>query len=370
MMSAKSAIIIADTGYSQESLAGARNVLGFYDLVNRRIVVGNPYLTENDLNSLAGDPGGHGSIVLAKTRELAPDLPLVLIRAHDERIRSICTAWHYDGKPAADGWTEAYLWAVRLCQLHGLCSVSNFSFGRVYHAADGTGWDAYQINKVVGAGKPGHVAVAAAGPGDGRATHSSFTVLPGEPVYVQVKQEETTSYNFWSKSSCAADAYDSDDDWILEVWREGNLVFRQDSAYMGCNFWNRRKQIQFTVEGSGPVTLSVFRKSGAVADDEPAVERCFECWLTGEARFLNHVDETLVVEPAALPDVIAVGLMKGLYSPDQKLPGQKPDVLIPGDGPISFRLPEVVVKVARMLEENADLDSLQVKALLGKYPAL
>lgn len=371
MVSAKSAVIIADTGFSKQALAGAEHVLGVYDLVNRRIIVGNPYVTEEDLNSFAGDPNGHGSIILEATRRLAPDLPVVLIRSHDEQIRSICTSWH-DGKPAADGWPEAYLWAVRLCQLHGLCSVANFSFGRVYHAGDGSGWDAFQLNKVTGAGKTGHVAVAAAGPGDGRATHSAFAVASGATTCVEIRQEETTSYNFWSKQAATLPSEEkpeeesfSDNDWILEFWRDGHLIFRQDSAYMGCNFWNQRKQIQFTVEGPGMVTLAVSLKNGA-----KLTEQSFECWLTGEARFLDHVDETLVVEPAAFPAVIAVGLINGSYSPEQKLPGQKPDVLIPGDGPISFRLPEVVVKVARMLEENADLDSLQVKALLGKYPAL
>jgi len=76
------------------------------------------------------------------------------------------------------------------------------------------------------------------------------------------------------------------------------------------------------------------------------------------------------VEPAALPSVIAVGLKAGNYSSAQRLPGHKPDVLIDGGGPISFRLPEVVGKVRRILEDNPNLDALQVKALLGKYPVL
>ncbi len=357
----KAAVIIADTGFSADSLAGAKRVLGVYDLVNRRVVLGSPYVTDaTDIGAFAGDPSRHGSLVLEKTLALDPDVPLVLIRSHNPEEGIIRTGWQ-DGKPAQDGWTEAYLWAVRLCQLHGLASVANFSFGRVFHAADGTGWDAFQFAKVVGAGKPGHVIVAAAGPGDGRACHAAFTACAPAPTEVQVQQDGATSYNFWTKVASESDSKMSDpqDDWILEVWRDGRLVMRQDGAFVPVNFWNGRKQLQFSLEGTGNVTLSVRLKNGTSA------ERGFECWLaTGDARFLNHVDDTYIVEPAAFPSVIAVGFKAGRYSPDQEKPGHKPDVLLDGGGAISFRLPEVVVKVARMLEADPSLDALQVKDLL------
>jgi hypothetical protein len=367
METRKAAVIIADTGFSADSLAGAKRILGVYDLVQRRVILGNPYVTDaTDLGAFAGDPAKHGSFVLMAVLAQDPDVPVVLIRSHNPDEGVIRTSWQ-DGKPAADGWTEAYLWAVRLCQLHGLASVANFSFGRVFHAADGTGWDAFQFAKVVGEGKPGHVVVAAAGPGDGRAVHSSFSADAHAPAQVLVQQDGKTSYNFWTKVNGESDPNMSDpqDDWILEVWRNGQLVMRQDGAYVPVNFWNGRKQLQFSLEGTGDVTLVVRLKNGASA------ERGFECWLaTGDARFLNHVDDTYIVEPAAFPSVIAVGFKAGNYSQAQKLPGHKPDVLIDGGGAISFRLPEVVVKVARILEDNPNLDAVQVKALLGKYPVL
>lgn len=360
MENKKAAVIIADTGFSEDAMAGAKNILGVYDLVQRRCIIGNPNVDESDLASIAGDPHKHGSFVLKATLALDADVPLVLIRSHDPEEGIIRTGWS-QGKPVSDGWTEAYLWAVRLCQLHGMSSVASFSFGRVFHAADGTGWDAFQFAKVVGEGKSGHVIVAAAGPGDGRAAHASFAAEVGMATEVRVVQESTTTYNFWTKKSDASDE-DAQDDWVLEVWRDGRMVVRQDGGHVPANFWNGRKQVQFELEGGGDVTLKVWLKDGATVRD-------FECWLaTGDARFVDHVDGTYIVEPAAFPSVIAVGLKAGNYSPNQKLPGQKPDVLIEGGGPISFRLPEVVWKVRRMLEEDPSLDALQVKALLGKYP--
>jgi hypothetical protein len=197
--------------------------------------------------------------------------------------------------------------------------------------------------------------------------HAAFTADAQAPAEVEVQQDGKTSYNFWTKvnGESSKDPQDAQEDWTLEVWRNGRLVMRQDGAYVPVNFWNGRKQLQFSLEGTGNVTLVVRLKNGASA------ERGFECWLqAGDARFLNHVDDTYIVEPAAFPSVIAVGFKAGNYSQAQKLPGHKPDVLIDGGGAISFRLPEVVVKVARILEDNPNLDALQVKALLGKYPVL
>ncbi len=69
---------------------------------------------------------------------------------------------------------------------------------------------------------------------------------------------------------------------------------RQDGAHVPVNFWNGRKQLQFKLEGEDRVTLVVKLKDGAVG------ERGFECWLaTGDARFLDHIDDTYIVEPAA-----------------------------------------------------------------------
>jgi hypothetical protein len=358
MVKRKAAVIIADTGFSEDSLAGAGRILGCYDLVKRRVIIGEPYVTDaTDLGAFAGDPSKHGSIVLERTLAQDADVPLVLIRSHDPNEGIIRTSW-LDGKPAADGWTEAYLWAVRLCRLHGMASVANFSFGRIYHAADGTGWDSFQFAKVTGRGLPGHVVVAAAGPGDGRAVHASFSAARHTATAVDVEQFDSTSYNFWTKVAGVSDE-DAQDDWILEVWRDGRLVLRQDGAQVPVNFWNGRKQVQFDVEGAGKVALVVRMKHGY------REKRDFECWLaTGNARFLNHVDDTYIVEPAAFPSVIAVGLKAGSYAPNQENRDSKPDVLLDGGGPISFRLPEVTVKVARMLEADPSLDALQVKEML------
>lgn len=365
MKNGKVAIVIADTGFSEEALAGATCILGVYDLVNRRVQLGNPYISDKaELRSFAGDPHQHGSNVLKVVTALAPDVPLVLIRSHDADATIIRTEWLSGGKQGADGWTEAYLWAVALCELHGLASVANMSFGRIFHACDGTGWENFQFAKVVGHGKPGNVIVAAAGPGDGRARHASFTATPDAPVALEVVQESQTSYNFWTKAS-GTEGEKAPGGWVLDVLVGAHHVMRIDGDDLPANFWNGRKQHQFTLSTSAAITFRVWLKP------EQKHDVAFECWVgAGDARFLNHVDSTYIVEPAALPAVIAVGLRSGNYSDSQTLPGHKPDVLIEGDGPISFRLPEVVVKVARMLDDNPELDALQIMALLGKYPAL
>jgi hypothetical protein len=107
---------------------------------------------------------------------------------------------------------------------------------------------------------------------------------------------------------------------------------------------------------------------GTACGDSRCAQR-FDVWVNGGASFLDHVDATLVAEPAVFPHVIAAGLRSGSYAPDQMQPGSKPDVLVPGAGPISFRLPEVTAAVARLLmESEAGLDVEQVRALLGKFP--
>ncbi len=80
-------------------------------------------------------------------------------------------------------------------------------------------------------------------------------------------RDSTTSYNFWTKVA-GVSSEDAQEDWILEVWRDGRLVMRQDGAFVPVNFWNGRKQIQFSLEGTGNVTLVVRLKNGASAERE------------------------------------------------------------------------------------------------------
>jgi hypothetical protein len=103
---------------------------------------------------------------------------------------------------------------------------------------------------------------------------------------------------------------------------------------------------------------------------EDAQPIAFQSWSqdSEHAYFLSHVDPLLVVEPAVFPDVIAVGLQHGTYNPRQAEVGQKPDVLVPGDGPISFRAPELAALVVTMLEAEPGLGVQLVRDRLGKYP--
>jgi hypothetical protein len=71
-----------------------------------------------------------------------------------------------------------------------------------------------------------------------------------------------------------------------------------------------------------------------------------------------------VTEPAVLPLVIAVGLLDKQYSPHQQEAQAKPDLLLHGQGPVSFRVPEVVVACARLLENQPGMDVTAVLAQL------
>lgn len=353
-MENKTALIVIDSGFSVESLEGADQVIAFIDVVRRRTAVGAPYLKASELGEFANDPGNHGSIVLSRLRNQAPGNPLILIRAIDPSSGLVRTGWS-NGEVTSLGWTEAYLKAVDICRARGLTSVANCSFGGVVHAADGTGWEAHQLLQVTGAGKPGHIVVAAAGAGDGRACHASWVVPAGSAQTVEAFQKATTHYNFWAGGV---------QDWHLEVFMGNRSVLTCDGRHLPHNFWNNRQQLNFVVEGEGLVTFVVKREDATRNGGAPLR---FDCWVVRDtAYFHDHVDPTLIVEPAVYPSVIAVGLVDGTYSPSQALPGHKPDVLLKGVGPISFRLPAVTAAVAACLDQNASLDVEGIKKLLGK----
>lgn len=354
-MKKETAFIIIDTGFSEGVLQSAPRIIGFYDLVNRRVVMHDRReggLAVPDCKPIARDPG-HGSMVLANLLRLKPDAPIVLIRSHDDDGNLMQTSFQ-GGIQVADGWTEAYLWAVALCKMRGFNSVANCSFGRFMHAMDGTGWVQHQLSRVTGAGKPGHILVAAAGAGDGRAVHACWLTAGGGMTVVDCAQTGDTTFNFWT---------DDRDGWTLEVARDGRIEQRHDGNSLPVNFWNNRKQLTFTVPGSGWIQL-VTRCSGSG-------EQRFDCWARGDgARFRSHVDANGIVEPAILPAVLAVGFRHGAYADDQRDPGAKPDVLIEGKGMISFNLPRVDAVVADMLSESPGLDLPAVCERLGKFPVL
>lgn len=365
------AFIVIDTGFSRESLAGA-NVLGFYDLLEGRTVLGAPWLDEETIQSFAGDPTGHGSVVLQNLRLKQPDAPLVLIRAFELDGWLIRTGFENHRQTAA-GWTEAYIWAVEQCQKRGLLSVANCSFGGFPHAMDGSGWESVQTGRVTGPGRAGHILIAAAGPGDGRAAHASWTTRSGETTTVSLFQERTSTYNFWAGlPGSFGGAPDSlPPDWVLSVLSNGQVIAQYSAVDVPDNIWNHRRQLTFTIDGGGVFELSLTRKLPAGKSKRSNSVR-FDCWALDDdvACFRTRVDAHLICEPAIFPQAIAVGLQDGQYSPKQTFPGEKPEVLLAGAGPISFRLPEVCAAVAELLSADPTLDVAGVRALLGKYPRL
>lgn len=399
MMKHRSAAIIIDTGFSMESLQTARNnILAVIDARTGSVITGFPFISwEHNaevLDSFAGDPLNHGSMVLTALMKHSPSLPVILIRAFDPTGRLIRTTFQ-DGQIVRPGWTEGYLTAVHICRVLGLSSVANLSFGGYLHALDGSGWESHCLASVTGPGKPGHIVVAGAASGDGHPVHASWRTEPGMTTEVRAFQHSSTTYNFWS----TADSTSSQaNDWLLEVFVDGRKLGEEFSRDLVPNLWNNRKQVTFGVEGSGTVTIRTTRfwkadtrygdllslsnfcansmserafhcaKPGGLSTQRKKVDNLrFDCWInqTGSgAEFLDHKDPMFIAEPAIFPHVIAVGLKSGLYAPDQMEQDSKPELLIEGDGPISFRLPEITAKIAEILAQYPSLDVMDVRNIV------
>lgn len=426
-MKDQSAVIIIDTGFSLESLCQARKILAIVNVATGRIETGSPWLTwaENAdvLSAFAHDPRNHGSLVLQSLTAQAPDLPVVLVRAYNEDQEMARTIFRH-GKQVRAGWTEAYLAAVTICRERGLASVANLSFGGYHHALDGTGWESHCLAQATGAGKPGHIVVAGAGAGDGSAIHASWRVEGGAWQEVRAFQSCPTTYNLW----CAADASSPEsNNWLLEVFLNDRLVVQELSGHVMPNLWNDRKQVTFRIPGAGQTRIRVSRfwstgteggdslldvepgrqgflrrgndtRRGEIGSNRQALRGIiassdkgrslasfttdanrkqsprakldplrFDCWISqckADAAFLDHKDDMSIAEPAIFPHVIAVGLKSGSYAANQNQPGHKPELLLDGNGPVSFRLPEVAAKVARMLAADPSLDVVAVRGLL------
>ena len=344
----QTAVVIIDTGFSADSLKTAGQIVAVMDLSSGFSAIGEPFLNNDELDRFCGDPLNHGSLVLKVLMEIRPETPVVLIRAYSDQVRLIRTGFS-GGEISSFGWTDAYLWAVNLLNERGYNSVTNCSFGAYTHAMDGTGWEAHSLRRAIGAGKPGHIVVAGAGSGNGKPIHASCSLQEaGHSSAIRATQETDATYNFWAES---------DNHWKLEVFLNGALVQVHDSKFIPVNFWNDKRQSTFTVYGKGEVVFLVSTVSGG---------NRFDCWINHQdsAQFESHSDPFLIAEPAVFPEVVAVGLQEGKYASNQSEPDAKPEVLLDGSGPVSFRLPEVVATVADWLDQDDQLDSEAVKARL------
>ncbi len=364
MQSGSCAFIVIDSGFSFEILKEAR-VIAAWDLTRGRKFESLDYLDDSDLAEFAGDPMGHGTIVLSRLLALEPAAKLILVKAFDNR--SVClTQWDASGKIARPGWSDAYVWAQQKAAARGMVSVANCSFGGYRHAMDGSGWEAHQLGSVIG---PGHVLVAAAGPGDGRAIHASLRLLASESKQIVAYQENNADYNLWfglgdEQESVALDS------WKLEARLNGHLQFRADSSRVPANIWNGRRQLTFRIRGSGKLEITISRDSSGVsdwkADRKTDNALRLDVW-SEEARFANWISAELVGEPACFKNVIAVGLITSSYSPFQNMAACKPDLLLNGSDQVSFRIPEITVACGKLLESDHRLDSDSLIKLLGKF---
>lgn len=414
-MSNTTAVIIIDTGFSRAALQSARRILAAIDVASCRVescADDTSSLTwarnADILGRIAQDDLNHGTLVLNSLLAVNPDIPVILVRAYDSDVKLIRTEFA-GGEMVRPGWTEAYRAAVDICRKRGMTSVANLSFGGYTHAMDGSGWESHVLAHDCGAGKPGHIILAGAGTGDGTAIHASWKTTPGSTEEVSAFQTSPTTYNFWSAAD--ADAPEAND-WLLEVFLNDFKIGQELSSHVGPNLWNNRKQVTIQVPGAGKVvfrTSRFFRSDAgfggiaaahssqgarrlsnvghplerspdqahlAVEPTNPLVTSApqldplrFDCWINqsdSRAMFLDHKDVMSIAEPAIFSHVIAVGLSSGEYAEDQNELGAKPDLLIEGPGPISFRLPEVAARVAAMLGHDPSLDVVAVRKLLGK----
>jgi hypothetical protein len=378
----KAAVIVLDSGFASESMARVRNLLGYMDLNSGISVVGQPMVegqARELVLALAQDKLNHGTIILERLLALDPDLPIVLVRGFAPEGGLIRTVFE-QGKIVRDGWTEGYLWAQNLCASKGYLSVANFSFGGFHHAIDGSGWESFQLGKVVGPGKPGHLLAAAAGPGDGRAVHASLSLEGGGNAVVHARQESASTYNLWVNRLPAAVPSATGQtqpvvdvslphsnqaspirDFEIEVRIDGRLSLAYSGKDLVANIWNGKQQITFAVPGAGLVEIALKLASGPAARFDVYISREGE-----NAHFLDCVDSELVCEPAVYSQVIAVGLKQGSYG-DCLVQGlTKPEVLLDGNGPISFRTPEITFALARLLNENPSLDVTSARAELHR----
>lgn len=376
-MSIKNAVIVIDSGFSQDVVAQVKNLIGFYDLNSGIAVTGAPLIKGDQaqfvLQNLCRDPLDHGSIVLRGLLLRKPDCAFVLVRAFDDAGALQRTGWS-NGRVVSDGWVEAYLWARQLCASRGFTSVANLSFGGYSHAQDGSGWESFKLASVVGSGQPagsadensagqnlaGHVLVAATGPGDGRGIHCSFAA--SENTVVHGFQGSTSVYNLWVDRNVSSNAEHCH--WQLLVKINGREVSQHQGHLIPRNIWNDRQQLTFVLEGEGNFEFSITPASAS--GDAVLASTRFDIFVAqGEdACFFDHVDADAVSEPACLSQVIAVGLQAGSYGNCTVNGIAKPEVKLAGGGPISFRIAEVTALVAGLLEANPTLDIAQVRQQL------
>ncbi|MBU6453054.1 MAG: hypothetical protein KGS72_14815 [Cyanobacteria bacterium REEB67] len=161
------AVIIIDSGFSCKSISSVRNLLGYWDLNSDFKVLGPGLKSQQGRSaslaeivafaaSQGGDPLNHGSIVLEHLLADEPELPVVLVRAFDVSGTAIKTGF-LEGRVSRPGWTDGYLWAQAVCLEQGYLTVANCSFGSFHHAMDGSGWESFQLGRVIGAGKAGPI---------------------------------------------------------------------------------------------------------------------------------------------------------------------------------------------------------------------
>ncbi len=358
------AFIIIDSGFTREVLKRvSTQVLGAWDLTEKnckfQVESRNDYLSAKQLERFAGDPMGHGTEVLTRLLRFEPNAKVILLKAF-ENFEVCKTLWD-QGRIVRPGWSEGYAWAAQLAESLGMVSVGNCSFGGYRHAMDGTGWESMQIGNWTGTGKPGHVLVAAAGYGDSRAVHGKVNLLDGERKTFYARQDGWCEYNCWFG---LGQTFVKKPDWILEARLNGEVVWFSDSSEVPPNMWNNSQQLKFSITGGGKVEIEIARKSkGGIRTDNGL---SVDLWAE-DARLENWVSPELLPEPACFPQVLTVGLRASFYSALQELVGYKPEVLLTGGDQISFRLPEIVVAVGKILEQEPQLDVEKMRARLPKF---
>lgn len=212
-MSIPTAAIIFDSGFSPEVLSKVRHIAGFIDLVNGFMVQGDPYLSPEQRAQITADWSqdlfNHGTVILNMFCEQIPDCPVYLARVITPADRVVRTVFA-DGQLVQNGWSEAYTSCVQHARKHGMQTVASLSWGGYRSVSDSVStWEHSELSKLVGAGKKGHVVVAAAGTGskrgDDESNHADCGNIVEPAVFPEVIAVGLSCFSYASPEAAQGD---------------------------------------------------------------------------------------------------------------------------------------------------------------------
>ncbi len=178
-------------------------------------------------------------------------------------------------------------------------------------------------------------------------------LVPGAPFILirALSADNHLCRTQWSSGAVVRNGWTEAYRWAVNICRTNGL-----RSVANCSFGS----FADGVAGSGWESFQLAQETGAGKPNHIVV---------AAAVSLDRADSVQISAPAVFPQVIGVGMRSATCAAEQMAPGKKPNVLLTGNGPVSFRIPEVTAAAARLLMETAvGLDVVQMSALVGKFP--